>query len=69
MLSSASGFPGSSVVKNPPVTQETRVLSLGWEDPLEEEITTHSSILAWRIPRTEEPGGLELMGLQRAGHD
>ena len=57
------------MVKNLPAIQETRVLSLGWEDPLEEEITTHSSILAWRIPRTEEPGGLELMGLQRAGHD
>ena len=49
--------------------QETRVQSLGWEDPLEEEMTTHSSILAWRIPWTEEPGGLESMGLQRVGHN
>ena len=57
------------MVKNLPAIQESRVLSLGWEDPLEEEMTTHSRILAWRIPRTEEPGGLEFMGLQRAGHD
>ena len=49
--------------------QETRVQSLGWEDPLEEEMTTHSSILAWRIPWTEEPSGLESMGLQRVGHN
>ena len=46
------------MVKNPPVTQETRVRSLGWEDPLEKEMATHSSILAWRIPWPEEPGGL-----------
>ena len=46
--------------------QETLVPSLGWEDPLEEEMATHSSILAWRIPWTEEPGGLQSMGLQRA---
>ena len=45
------------------------VWSLGQEDPLEEEMTTHSSILAWRIPRTEEPGGLQSIGLQRVGHD
>ena len=57
------------MAKNLPAIQETRVLSLGWEDPLEEEMTIHSRILAWRIPRTEEPGGLEFMGLQRAGHD
>ena len=57
------------MAKNLPAIQETRVLSLGWEDPLEEEMTTHSRILAWRIPRTEEPGGLEFMGLQRARHD
>ena len=43
-------------------TQETRVLSLGWEDPLEDEMATRSSILAWKIPRTEEPGGLQSMG-------
>ena len=45
------------------------VLSLGWEDPLEEEMATHSSILAWEITQTEEPGGLESMGLQRAGRN
>ena len=48
--------------------QETQVQSLGWEDPLEEEMTTHSSIPAWRIPWTEEPGGLQPMGFQRVGH-
>ena len=46
-----------------------QVRSLGGEDPLEEEMTSHSSILAWRIPWTEEPGGLQSMGSQRAGHD
>ena len=50
-------------------TQETCVLSLGREDPLEEGMATHSSILAWKIPRTEEPGGLQSMGLHRVGHD
>ena len=45
------------------------VQSLGWEDPLEEEMATPSSILAWKIPRTEEPGGLQPVGLQRVGHD
>ena len=49
--------------------QELRVLSLGQEDPLEEEMTTHSSILAWRIPWTEEPVGLQFMGLQRVRRD
>ena len=57
------------VVKNLPAMQETWVQSLGWEDPLEEEMATHSSILAWKIPWTEEPGGLQSMGLQRIGHD
>ena len=57
------------VVKNLPAVQETWVRSLGREDPLEEEMTTHSSILAWRIPWTEEPGGLQSMGSQRVGHD
>ena len=52
------GFPGGSAVKNLPAMQETWVRSLGWEDPLEEEMTTHSSILAWRIPWTVEPGRL-----------
>jgi len=49
--------------------QETRVQSLGWEDPLEEEIATHSSILGWRIPRIEEADGLQFMGSQGVGHD
>ena len=52
-------------LKDLPVMQEMQVRSLGWEDPLEEEMTTHSSILAWRIPRTEEPGGLQSTGSQR----
>ena len=56
-------------VKNLPAMQETWVQSLGQEDPLEKETATHSSILAWRIPWTEKPGGLESMGLQRVGHD
>ena len=50
-------------------TQETRVLSLGQENPLEEGMTTHSTILAWRIPWTKEPGGLQSMGSQRVRHD
>ena len=50
-------------------TQETRVQSLGREDPLEKEVATHSSILAWRIPWREEPGRLQSMGSQRVGHD
>ena len=49
--------------------QETRVQSLGWEDPLEKEMATHSSILAWRIPWAEEPGRVQAMGLQRVRHD
>ena len=49
--------------------QETQVQSLGQEGPLEEGMTTHSSVLAWRIPQTEEPGGLQTMELQRFGHD
>ena len=57
------------MVKNLPAVQETWVQSLGWEDPLEKEMATHSSILAWRIPRTEEPGGLQSMGSQRVGHN
>ena len=59
------GFPGGSVVKNSPATEEMWVRSLGQEDPLEKEMATHSSIFAWRIPWTEEPGGLQSMGLQR----
>ena len=64
------GFPGGSVVKNPLAiqgTQETGVWSLGWDDPLEKGIATHSSILAGRIPWTEEPSGLQSLGLQRDG--
>ena len=52
-----------------PATQETQVLSLGGEDPLEKEMATHSSILAWEILRTEEPGRLQSMESQRVGHD
>ena len=59
----------AQTIKNLFVTQETGVRSLGQEDPLEKEMATHSSILAWRIPWTEEPGGLQSMGLQRIGHD
>ena len=49
--------------------QEAQVRSLGWEDPLEKEMATHSSILAWKIPRTEDSGGVQSMGLQRVGHN
>ena len=59
----------AQVVKNSPALQETQVLSLGWENPLEKEVATHSSILAWWIPWTEEPAGLQFVGLQRVGHD
>ena len=59
----------TQMVKNLPVRQETQVGSLGWEDPLEKEVATHSGILAWRIPWTEEPGGLQFMGSQRVGHN
>ena len=57
------------MVKNLPAMRETQVQSLGWEDLLEEEMETHSSILARLIPPTEEPGGLQSMGSQRVGHD
>ena len=56
-------------LKNSPVMQETWVRTLGRKDPLEKEMTTHSSILAWEIPWTEEPGGLQLTGLPKVGHD
>ena len=59
----------AQMVKNLPVIQETWVQSLCWEVPLKEGMAPHSSILAWRIPWTEEPGRLQSMGLQRAGHD
>ena len=57
------------MVKNLSAMQETQVQFLGWEVPLEEGMATHSSILAWRIPWTEEPGGLQPTGSQRVGHD
>ena len=63
------GAPRSSVVKNLPIVQETWVRSLDWEDPLELEMATHSSILAWKIPWTDKPGGLQSMGSQRVGHN
>ena len=61
--------PDGSAAKIPPAMQEPQVQSLGWEDPLEEEMATHSSILAWRIPWTEEPGELQSIGSQRVRHD
>ena len=72
LVGSYGGFRTSLVaqmVKNPPAMQETWVRSLGWEDPLEKGMATHSSILAWRIPWTEEPGGLQSMGSQRVAHN
>ena len=59
----------AQMVKNPSVMWETWVQSLGWKNPLEERMATHSSILAWRIPWTEEPGGLQPTGSQRIGYD
>ena len=71
--SAREGFPGGSdskkKKKNPPVIQETLVRSLGREDVLEKGMTTHFSILAWRISWTEEPGGLQFVGSQRDGHN
>ena len=63
------GFPGGSVVKNPPARQETRVQTLGQEDPLEKKMATHSSILAWEILWIEESGGLQSTGSHRVGHN
>ena len=63
------GFLMAQLVKNLPAVQETCVQSLGQEDPLEKGMAAHSSILAWRIPWTEESGGLQSMGSQRVGHD
>ena len=57
------------MVKSLPAMRETQVQSLGGEDPLEKEMATHSSILAWRIPWTEEPGGLQATGSERIGHN
>ena len=59
----------AQTVKNLPAVQKTWVQSLGWEDPLEKGTATHSSMLAWRIPWTEEPSRLQSMGLQRVGHN
>ena len=59
----------AQAAKNLPAMQETQVQSLGWEDPLEKGMATHSSILAWRIPWIEKPRGLHSMGLQRVRHD
>ena len=56
-------------VKRLPTMWETQIRSLGWEDPLEMEMATHSSTVAWKIPWTEEPGRLQSMGFQRVGHD
>ena len=56
-------------IKSLPTVQETQVPSLGWDDPLEKEMETHSSIFAWKISWTEEPGGLQSMGSQRVRHD
>ena len=63
------GFPGGSEVKRLPGMQEIRVQSLGQEDPLEKDMATHSSTLAWKIPWREEPGRLQSMVSQRVGHD
>ena len=62
-------FPGSSVVKDPPAMQKTQVQSLSLEDPLKKGMVTHSSILTWRIPWTEESGRLQSVGSQRVRHD
>ena len=59
----------TQMVKSLPAVRETRVQSLNLEDPLEKEMATHSSILVWKIPWTEEPGQLQAMGSQRVGHD
>ena len=64
-----SSSPVAQMVKSLPTVQETWVQSLGGEDPLEKEMATHSSILAWKIPWTEEPGRLQSMASQRVGHD
>ena len=61
-------FLEAQMVKNLPAMQETWVQFLGWEDPPEKEMAAHSSILAWRVPWTKEPGGLQSMGLQRVGY-
>ena len=67
--SAENGFPGTSAVRNPPANAGDAGSAPGWERPLEKEMATHSSILAWRVPWTEEPGRLQSTGLQRVGHD
>ena len=69
VIMSHPGFPGISVVKSQAAMQKMWVQYLGWEDPLENKMATHSSVLAWRIPGTGEPGGLLSMGSHRVGHD
>ena len=68
-LTIRKGFPGGSGVENPSAKQEMEVQSLGQEDPLKKEMATHSSILAWEIPWTEEPGRLQSGSSQRVGQD
>ena len=68
-LGTSGAFLVAQTVKKLPALQETRVQSLGQEDPLEKGMATHSNILAWRIPWTEEPDGLQSMELQKVGHD
>ncbi|MFS9598810.1 hypothetical protein, partial [Klebsiella variicola] len=68
-LSSPQAFLIAQLVKNLPVMRETWDPSLGWEDPLEKEMATHSSTIAWKIPWTEEPGRLQPIASQRVGHD
>ena len=67
LVISQSGFPGSTVGENPPANQEKRVQSLGWDNPLKKEMATNSRIFAWKIPWTEETGGLQSVGSQRSG--
>ena len=62
-------FSNGSVVKNPPAVRKMQIQSLGWEDPLKKEMTTRPSTLAWKIPRTEKPNGLQSMGLQKVRRD
>jgi len=69
LLLDRQSHPVAQTVKNLPAMQETRVRSLGWEDPLDKGMAIHSSILAWRIPWTAKPGRLQSMGLPRVGHD
>ena len=69
LVTDIGGFPVAQRLKHLPAMRETWVRSLGWEDSLEKEMATHSSILAWRIPWIEEPGGLQSTGSERVRHD